>query len=59
MSKNGIPFHPTAEFIDMFPDFALEGELWGGRGTFEQTISVVKKQKSQNGNFVSKAQMSG
>lgn len=49
MSKNGIPFHPLAAFTSNFPDFALEGEIWGGRGTFEQTISVVKKQKAHSG----------
>jgi DNA ligase-1 len=48
-SKNGIPFQPPAEFLENFPDFALEGELWGGRGTFEQTIGVVKKQTPHPG----------
>jgi DNA ligase-1 len=49
MSKNGNPFHPPAAFIQNFPAFALEGELWGGRGTFEQTISIVKKQNPHDG----------
>lgn len=49
MSKNGMPFHPPAAFTRNFPDFALEGEIWGGRGTFEQTIGIVKKQKAHSG----------
>lgn len=49
MSKNGIPFNPPAEFLKNFPGFALEGEIWGGRSTFERTVSVVKKQKAHNG----------
>jgi DNA ligase-1 len=49
MSKSGLPFHPPAEFLKNFPYFALEGEIWGGRGTFEQTIGAVKKHKAHNG----------
>ena len=49
MSKNGIPFNPPAEFLKNFPAFALEGEIWGGRSTFEKTIGVVKKKKAHNG----------
>ena len=49
LSKNGLPFLPPAEFLQNFPTFALEGEIWGGRGTFEQTIGVIKKQKAHSG----------
>ena len=49
LSKNGNPFYPPAAFTLNFPPFPLEGELWGGRGTFEQTVSVVKKQKPHDG----------
>ncbi len=49
MSKNGNPFQPPTEFIENFPDFAIEGELWGGRGTFEQTIGIIKQQKAHPG----------
>jgi len=48
-SKNGLPFHPPAEFLKNFPDFALEGEIWGGRGTFERTAGAVKRQEPHNG----------
>lgn len=49
LSRNGIPFNPPGIFIKNFPDFAIEGEIWGGRGTFEQTVSIVKKQEAHNG----------
>lgn len=49
MSKNGTPFHPPAEFLKNFPDFALEGEIWGGRSNFAQTVSVVKQLQAHRG----------
>lgn len=49
LSKNGAPFHPPAAFTRNFPDFAIEGEIWGGRGTFEQTAGIVKKKSQNNG----------
>ncbi|MBU0485184.1 MAG: DNA ligase [Proteobacteria bacterium] len=49
LSKNGIPFEPPAEFLKNFPDFALEGEIWGGHATFEKTISIIKQQKADQG----------
>ncbi len=48
-SKNGKVFHPSAEFVNGLPDFALEGELWAGRGTFEKTSSIVLKEKPHDG----------
>jgi DNA ligase-1 len=48
-SKNGEKFSPPAEFIRNLPPFALEGELWGGRGTFEQTVSIVSRQQAHAG----------
>ena len=49
LSKNGIDLHPPPEFLENFPPFALEGELWGGRGTFQQAVSIVKKQHARVG----------
>lgn len=43
LSKNGNRFYPPSSFLQDLPPFPLEGELWGGRGTFEQTVSIVKK----------------
>jgi DNA ligase len=48
-SKNGFVFHPPEAFTRDLPPFPLEGELWGGYGTFEKTVSIVKKQRSHNG----------
>lgn len=48
-SKNGLLFYPPAAFIQDLPPFPLEGELWGGRETFEQTVSTVKKQQGHDG----------
>jgi len=49
LSKNGMPFHPPPDFVRNFPDFAIEGEIWGGRNTFEITIGIVKKQEAHDG----------
>ena len=49
LSKNGIPFNPPAAFIKNFPDFAIEGEIWGGHNTFERTSGIVRKQETHNG----------
>lgn len=48
-SKNGNLFHPPPAFTRDLPPFPLEGELWGGRGTFEQTVSIVKRQQPHDG----------
>jgi len=48
-SKHGEKFTPPAEFTRNLPPFALEGELWGGRGTFEQTVSIVSRRQAHAG----------
>lgn len=48
-SKNGHEFHPPAEFTRGLPPFAIEGELWAGRGQFERTAAVVQRQQPHNG----------
>ncbi len=48
-SKNGHPLYPPPEFTRNFPPFPLEGELWGGRETFLETVSTVRKQKAHTG----------
>lgn len=48
-SKHGEQFSPPAEFTRNLPPFALEGELWGGRGTFEKTVSIVSRQQAHAG----------
>jgi DNA ligase-1 len=48
-SKNGNLLHPPNEFTSGLPPFPLEGELWGGRQRFEQTVSTVKRQQPHVG----------
>jgi len=48
-SKHGKPLHPPEFFVKALPDFPLEGELWGGRGTYEQTVATVLKQHPDKG----------
>lgn len=48
-SKNGKSFQPPAAFVRGLPDFALEGEIWGGRGTFEKTLSIVLQEEPHDG----------
>lgn len=48
-SKNGLPFSPPPEFVAGLPSFALEGELWGGRGAFARTASTVLRQQPHPG----------
>lgn len=49
LSKNGNIFSPPPAFIQGLPPFPVEGEIWGGRGNFEQTISIVKQVRPHDG----------
>jgi DNA ligase 1 len=42
-SKQGKLLQPHPDFVAGWPDFPLEGELWGGRGRFERTATVVQQ----------------
>ena len=42
-SKNGVRLRPPPDFTRDFPPFALEGEIWGGRRTFERTAAIVQR----------------
>ncbi|KAF5380940.1 hypothetical protein D9615_003941 [Tricholomella constricta] len=43
ISRLGNPFTPPQWFLDKLPnDVTLDGELFGGRGEFQSTISIVK-----------------
>lgn len=48
-SKNGSRLTAPPEFTADLPPFALEGELWGGRGTFDRTASIVMRQQPHEG----------
>ncbi|KAK0207120.1 DNA ligase/mRNA capping enzyme [Desarmillaria ectypa] len=42
-SRLGNPFTPPTWFLDKLPrDITLDGELFGGRGKFQSTVSIVK-----------------
>lgn len=43
-SRNGKPIHAPRWFTDALPRMALDGELMTGRGQFNETISIVRKQ---------------
>lgn len=49
LSKNGFAFAPPAEFTRNFPAFAIEGEIWGGRGSFARTVSIIRKKTDDAG----------
>jgi DNA ligase-1 len=44
ISRLGNVFHAPAWFIADLPKTALDGELWGGRKTFQKTVGIVKRQ---------------
>ena len=41
LTKQGNRLDVPAYFTENFPSFPLSGEIWGGRGTFEGTSSIV------------------
>lgn len=49
LSKTGHPLFPAEEFIRGLPPFPLEGELWGGRNSFERTVAIVRKHRVHDG----------
>ncbi|XP_064598827.1 DNA ligase-like [Liolophura sinensis] len=45
-TRNGNPLTPPDWFVEEFPDdMSLDGELFGGRGMFQSTVSIVKTAK--------------
>jgi len=49
LSKHGHELFPPREFVRDLPPFPLEGELWSGRGHFEQTVGIVTQQQPHVG----------
>lgn len=49
LSRQGNKFAAPDWFIQYFPPFALDGELWMARGQFEQTLSIVRQQTPHDG----------
>eukprot|EP01105_Mastigella_eilhardi_P019799 TRINITY_DN4674_c0_g1_i1.p1 TRINITY_DN4674_c0_g1~~TRINITY_DN4674_c0_g1_i1.p1 ORF type:complete len:654 (+),score=153.97 TRINITY_DN4674_c0_g1_i1:118-2079(+) len=49
ISRLGNAFLAPAWFVEGLPsDITLDGELWGGRGKFQQTVSIVKTANSSH-----------
>lgn len=44
VSRLGNPFHVPDWFLENLPRTPLDGELWGGRGKFQSTVSIVRRQ---------------
>ena len=42
-SRYGNVIHAPVWFLDSLPAFSLDGELWCGRGSFQQTMSACRK----------------
>ena len=49
ISRGGQIFRAPDWFVRNFPDRPLDGELWMGRGRYEDVVSVVRKQKPHDG----------
>ncbi|EGH00300.1 ATP-dependent DNA ligase [gamma proteobacterium IMCC2047] len=49
LSRNGKVFAAPAWFSAGFPNVVLDGELWLGRGQYQQTVSVVSRQQPHRG----------
>lgn len=49
ISRQGNVFAAPAWFIECLPDVPLDGELWMGRGTFNQTSGIVRRAKPHEG----------
>ena len=43
LSRKGNVLHAPRWFIDVLPDVPLDGELWLGRGRFEQLSGIVRR----------------
>jgi DNA ligase-1 len=49
ISRGGNVFAAPDWFVRNFPDKPLDGELWMGRGRYEDVVSVVRKQNPDDG----------
>ncbi len=48
VSRSGKSLNPPTWFVQAWPTQALEGELWAGRGQFEQAASVVQQKQASD-----------
>lgn len=49
LTKGGNKINIPPYFLKNFPPFPLDGEIWGGRQTFETTSSIVKTSSYDKG----------
>jgi DNA ligase-1 len=49
VSRGGKTFAPPPWFVKGFPDQALDGELWIGRGRYEDVMSIVTRTTPHEG----------
>jgi len=49
LSRHGNTFAAPDWFVSRFPQQELDGELWLGRGKYQQTVSVVRQQQPHDG----------
>ncbi|MEE8423434.1 MAG: DNA ligase [Thermodesulfobacteriota bacterium] len=49
ISKGGNVFASPVWFTENFPSVPLDGELWMGRGRYEETSSIVRKKQAHDG----------
>lgn len=50
LSRSGKVINAPAWFTQGWPGMAMDGELWGGRGRFEETVGIVTRTKSHDDN---------
>jgi DNA ligase-1 len=46
LTRQGNIIHAPDDFISQLPAEPLDGELWLGRGQFEQTVAIVRKHQA-------------
>ena len=51
LSRNGYAFTPPPDFTRDFPPFAVDGELYSGRGQFEQISAAVRSSRGDWSNL--------
>jgi len=51
ISRQGNVFHAPEWFVSPLPGIILDGELWSGRGRFEQLSGMVRRQLSDHSDW--------
>eukprot|EP00466_Bigelowiella_natans_P007186 jgi/Bigna1/54741/estExt_Genewise1Plus.C_420025 len=48
-SRNGMRFYAPSWFTSKLPNIPLDGELWCGRGRFQEAVSICRKHVADEG----------